>query len=224
MATFQTFMEIANAVLIEIDENQVLEADFTSTSNEELVRVKGYINLIYAEVMGELPDWQWARLTQTFSTVSGQKAYDTTNGISSSTDFEQIHLIQIPDNDPMSLLSYKEFKRRFGATETTESGTPHTAYVNNDKIYLHPTPDSIATVNLITGSGFTELSAHSDEPAMKLKHRPALYYGAAWLAKEHDNENSLYAQQYRNILNTMISRNDNTNEGHMIQPESDGWD
>lgn len=204
------FVDIVNDVLLEIDEPEVeaSTAGFVTaaTTNKELRRVKRYVQMIYQTIYMMNKDFPWCRLVQEFDTVVNQASYEVSD-LDALTDMNNLYYLQMGDSDPMRLRHYSTAKKN-----TAYSGM---AYVLDDKLTFLSTPKTVETYTLIGKKKFTQLVAHDDAPLIPEELRQVLYYGAAWMAKEHDNEQSHYAALYQQAVDSLIAGCDNAHDGFM---------
>ena len=207
MPNLLTFVDIVNAVLDEIDVSPVdatsdaFETDAAEAANTELRRVKRYVQIIYQTIYRRNRDYPWCRLKQTLTTVAGQAEYDL-NDLDPATDFNNLYWLQAADGDPVPLERYDT------ALEAHEGSS--IAYVLGSKLIFKTTPLTVETYTLVGKKKFVQLAAHDDEPLMDEADRQVLYFGAAWMAKEHDNENSHYAALYTNAITELDAACDNS--------------
>lgn len=216
------FGALVNMVLDEIDEAQVgNDAGFTDATNNELRRAKNYLNIAYRNIVKKKPDWSWLRLSSSFQTVGGQAAYTTGSGASNlatTANLQKIHLVQVSGYPPMARLSYEEFKRRYGGNET-ESGLPFCCYELGGSLYLYPTPGNTYTVNYVVSQKPTDMAAFTDVPLLPAESIEVLAAGGIILAKDHDNEQTMWTQIYQDGLTNLLANENNNHIGYQIVPE-----
>lgn len=219
------FRQICNFVLARIDESRLDDqAAFDAETSNEFYRTKEDVNNIYRELFDEKVDWSWAQLVDSFTTVDGQRAYSKGGGatnLDTLTDLQNLFMVQVGTDPTMEVISYQEFKRKYGQYEGTTTGKPYVAYVLNDELYLYPTPDDAYTVNYISKKVFSELSAHDDEPLIPDAKRDVLCWGALWLTKQHENEATFEFQQYQKRLQAIRNSEGNNHKGFAMIPEDE---
>lgn len=219
------FRQICNFVLARIDEERLNDGTaFGAATSNEFYRIKEDVNNIYRELFDEKVDWSWAQHVDTLTTVSGQKNYakgGTAYTVDANADLQNLFMVQVGTDPTMEILSYQEFKRKYGQYEGTTTGKPYVAYVLNDHLYLYPTPDDAYTVNYICKKLFSELTDHDDEPLIPDGKRDVLCWGALWLSKQHEHEATFEFQQYQKRLQAIRSAEGNNHKGFAMIPEDE---
>lgn len=218
------YLAIVNLLLDEVDEQQLTTTSFSTSTEAVVRRLKNYVNLVYRAIFQERIDWSWARLKDSFVTVTSQTGYELgtdPEDLNVLTDLEKIHYVQIQGEPTMELLEFNEFKRKYGQYETTTTGKPFVAYVLDSKLYLYPTPDDVYTVEYVSGKVFAELSDHDDEPYIPDSKRDVLFWGALVHAKGYENELSVEPQMYQQRLQALRVSESNNHKGYAMIPEEE---
>lgn len=220
----QTFKDLVNQLLDEVDEDQVSTVEGTGISSETR-RCKSYLNLVYRQLFMLKPDWSWARHKDSFVTVGAQQAYTTGAGaddLDTVTDMEKIHAVWLANEPALELLSYTEAKRKYGEFEGTTTGKPFMAYVLDNSLYLYPTPDQAYTVNYVASKVFLELTTDAQEPYLPDGKRHVLYLGALahLLRKEGENYSDVFAL-YQQAIQELRGSEMKNHKGYAIVPEEE---
>jgi hypothetical protein len=212
-----TFLDLVNMVLDEIDEDQVTTIETGET--REVRRVKKYLNFVYQELFHEREDWSWARFQGTITTSATVAAYS----MDATVDPEKVEYVKLSNESPMELLSYQEFKRRYGREESTASGKPFIAYILNGQLNLFPTPSAGYDVEYVAGKIYVKMTTDAAEPYIPDHFRKVLFDGALWMAmrKDNDSDTTLQLQVYQNSVQKMRDSQDSNQTTVAITPEEE---
>lgn len=123
----------------------------------------------YNNTLGE---WPWTKKTGTISMTAGTNSYSLPN------DWVKTRVLSIDGYDTMQELSLKEIRDKV----TTEQGAPTYFCVENELIYVRPTPNSSYTVNHDYLQEEPILVNGTDVPLMPEQWRYAIVEYAAYLA------------------------------------------
>ena len=105
-----------------------------SDTRQETIEMKQLIQNSLDDIFSEV--WNFRKSTMTFPTVAGQASYDMPLGIIEKSG------VSIEGN------TYPLVNEKMPYGLTVQSGTPTKYYVQGDKIVLHPTPNSVKTVQI----------------------------------------------------------------------------
>lgn len=196
MAT--TFLDIANRILAEVEEDTVNAASFSAPASGDMVYlVKGYVNDAYREVMSYgRTDYVAPKKMSPLSTLT---ANTRILPIDSSVNPTRVTWLWIDGTEfkpafmelKQALVNYPDL--------LTKTGKPEMVYIDDGQLCVYPTPNVDTNFYYEGFWTFTELVNATDEPVLPEDYRDILYLGGLAQALMHDRQDgqaSAVSQKY----------------------------
>lgn len=154
-----------------------------------------FINKSLRKIDSEF-EWPWNQKTGTLSTVNGQSY------ITLPADWAKTRALTINDNESFEPVSLVELR----SAGTTGSGQPDLFAIEDDRLYLTPTPNAVFTITHDYTTFEPGLSGNSDVPRLPTSYHDAiidlaLYY-ACVKAKEMERADR-YKDSYKEWVQIM---------------------